>query len=110
MERLFLTFGEVDKLKQKYPGKIPIIVSRSSNAQDVPDLPRHKFLVSSSITMGQFIFFIRKQIKLPPEKALFFFVDNILPTSHILLSELYHKYKNVDGALRMTYTSENTFG
>jgi GABA(A) receptor-associated protein len=47
---------------------------------------------------------------LPPEKALFVFVNNTLPTSSTFLSELYTNHKSQDGALRMTYTSENTFG
>jgi GABA(A) receptor-associated protein len=110
MERLFLTFGEIDKLKEKYPGKIPIFVTKSSSARDIPDIPKHKFLAPNNITLGQFIWVIRKQIQLPPEKALFVFVNNTLPTTSSFLSELYSIHKSPDGALRMTYTSENTFG
>lgn len=110
MERLFLTFGEADTLKAKYPGKIPIFVTKSLNAKDVPDLPRHKFLAPSHLSLGTFICIIRKQISLPPEKALFVFINNTLPTSSTLLSELYYAHKSPDGALRITYTSENTFG
>ena len=110
MERLFLTFGEVDKLRAKFPGKIPIFVTRASNARDLPDLPKHKFLAPSHLTIGQFIYVIRRHIQLPPEKALFVFVNNTLPTSSSFLSEVYAVNKSPDGALRMTYTSENTFG
>lgn len=110
MERLFLTYGEIDKLKAKYPGKVPIFVTKAHKANDIPDLPKHKFLAPSNLSVGQFLWVIRKQIKLPPEKALFVFVDNTLPTSTTLLSELYANHKSQDGALRMTYTSENTFG
>ena len=110
MERLFLTFGEVDKLRAKFPGKIPIFVTRASNARDLPDLPKHKFLAPSHLTIGQFIYVIRRHIQLPPEKALFVFVNNTLPTSSSFLSEVYANNKSPDGALRMTYTSENTFG
>lgn len=110
MERLFLTYGEADTLKAKYPGKVPIFVTRASSARDIPDLPKHKFLAPSHLSVGQFIWVIRKQMTLPPEKALFIFIDNTLPTSSTLLSELYANHKSQDGALRMTYTSENTFG
>jgi GABA(A) receptor-associated protein len=109
-ERLFLNYGEADKLRAKYPGKIPIFVTRASSARDIPDLPKHKFLTPSHLSIGQFIWVIRKQMTLPPEKALFIFIDNTLPTSSTLLSELYANHKSQDGALRMTYTSENTFG
>ena len=110
MERLFLTFGEIDKLKEKYPGKIPIFVTKSPNARDIPDITKHRFLAPSDLRLSQFIWVIRKQIQLPPEKALFIFVNNTLPTSSSLLSELYSLHKSPDGALRMSYTSENTFG
>jgi GABA(A) receptor-associated protein len=109
-ERLFLTYGEADKLRAKYPGKIPIFVTRAHNARDIPDLVKHKFLAPSHLSVGQFIYIIRRQMSLPPEKALFVFVDNTLPTSSTFLSELYANHKSQDGALRMTYTSENTFG
>ena len=109
-ERLFLTYGEADKIRAKYPGKIPIFVTRASSARDMPDLPKHKFLAPSHLSVGQFIWVIRRQMTLPPEKALFVFVNNTLPTSSTFLSELYTNHKSQDGALRMTYTSENTFG
>ena len=110
MERLFLTFGEIDRLKEKYPGKIPIFVTKASGARDIPDIPKHRFLAPSDLSLSQFIWVIRRQITLPPEKALFIFINNTLPTSSSLLSELYSIHKCPDGALRMTYTSENTFG
>ena len=110
MERLFLTHGEIDRLKDKYPGRIPIFVTKAPNARDIPDIPKHRFLVPSNLSLSQFIWVIRKQIQLPPEKALFIFVNNTLPTSSSLMSELYSLHKSPDGALRMTYTSENTFG
>lgn len=109
-ERLALNYGEIDQLRLKYPGKIPIFVTRGASSSDIPDLPKHKFLAPSDLTVGQFIYVIRRQIKLPPEKALFVFINNTLPTSTTLLSELYATHKGSDGAMRMTYTSENTFG
>ena len=110
MEQLSLGLGEADRIKQKYPGRIPIFVTRAPSAKDIPDIPKHKFLAPANLTVGQFIFIVRRQIKLPPEKALFLFINNTLPTSSTLLSELYATYKNSDGALRMMYTSESTFG
>lgn len=109
-ERLFLTYGEADRLRAKFPGKVPIFVTKANSAKDIPDLPKHKFLAPSHLSVGQFIYVIRRHMSLPPEKALFVFVDDTLPTSSTLLSELYANHKSQDGALRMTYTSENTFG
>ena len=33
----------------------------------------------ADLTVGQFVYVIRKRIKLSPEKAIFIFVDNVLP-------------------------------
>ena len=110
MERLFLNYGEAEKIKEKYPGRIPIFVTKATRAADIPDLPKHKYLAPSNLSVGQFIFILRRQIKLPPDRAMFIFVNDTLPTSSTLLAELYANHKDQDGALRMTYTSENTFG
>lgn len=39
----------------------------------------HRYLVPSDLTVGQFVYVIRKRIKLSPEKAIFIFVKNVLP-------------------------------
>jgi GABA(A) receptor-associated protein len=38
-----------------------------------------RYLVPSDLTVGQFVYVIRKRIKLSPEKAIFIFVKNVLP-------------------------------
>jgi GABA(A) receptor-associated protein len=110
MDKLFLANGEITRIQEKYPGRIPIFVTRAPNAKDIPDLPKHKFLAPANLTVGQFVFIVRRQIKLPPERAIFLFINNTLPTSSTLLSEIYATHKHSDGALRMIYTSESTFG
>jgi GABA(A) receptor-associated protein len=46
---------------------------------DIPTIDKKKYLVPSDMTVGQFIYVIRKRIKLSPEKAIFIFVNNVLP-------------------------------
>jgi hypothetical protein len=41
--------------------------------------PRARYLVPSDLTVGQFVYVIRKRIKLSPEKAIFIFTSNVLP-------------------------------
>jgi GABA(A) receptor-associated protein len=108
---LQLKDGELDYIKQKYPDKVPVFVTKANiNDNDIPNLPKNKFLVSRSLTVGNFIYIIRRNIKLPPEKAMFLFVGNTLPTTSSTINEIYGLYKGEDGTLRMTYTSESTFG
>ncbi len=53
---------------------------------------------------------IRKRIKLSPEKAIFIFVNDMLPPTAALMSTIYEQNKDVDGFLYVIYSSENTFG
>lgn len=59
-----------------------------------------RYLVPADLTVGQFVYVVRKRIKLSPEKAIFIFVKNILPptgeiklillVSKLLIYTLYH--------------------
>ena len=46
-----------------------------------------RYLVPIDLTVGQFVYVIRKRIKLNAEKAIFIFVDNVLPPTGIDKSE-----------------------
>jgi len=47
------------------------------------------------LTVGQFVYVIRKRIKLAPEKAIFIFVDEVLPPTAALMSAIYEEHKYV---------------
>ena len=38
-----------------------------------------RYLLPADFTVGQFVYMIRKRIKLSKEKAMFIFVNNVLP-------------------------------
>lgn len=99
-----------------------------------------RYLVPSDLTVGQFVYVIRKRIQLSAEKAIFIFVDNVLPPTGLflvavhhavyfcfiqfdvlcphgvlmvagaLMSTIYDEKKDEDGFLYVTYSGENTFG
>ncbi len=103
--------GEAARLYAKFPGRIPVLVLRHRGAApDVPRLTKSKFLVPRDLSLGQFIYVVRNQMKMASEKALFIFVGDCLPLTGTLMSELYSHYKSLDGFLRVVYTSESTFG
>ena len=54
------------------------------------------------LTVGQFVYVIRKRIKLAPEKAIFIFVDEVLPPTAALMSAIYDEHKYVFSAVRST--------
>jgi GABA(A) receptor-associated protein len=101
---------EAYKIKQKYPDRVPIIVERSKHTKNVPLIDKKKFLVPNDLTIGQFIYIIRKRMNLPADMALFVFIDSILPPTASLIETIYSEYHDQDGFLYMEYTGENTFG
>ena len=65
---------ESDKIRQRYPDRIPIISEKAKGAQ-VPDIDKTKFLVPSDLTAHQFSYIIRKRLKLAKEQSLWLFVN-----------------------------------
>jgi len=100
---------ESDKIKKKYPNRIPIIVEVGDKSSDLT-LEKNKYLCPGDLTCGQFLFVIRKRTKLTAEQALFVFTNDTLPASAALMSQLYHEQKDKDGFLYMTIAKESTFG
>lgn len=103
---------ECNNIMTKYSDRIPIICEKNYNDNGLPDIDKHKYLVPSSITVGEFICVIRKRIQLQPGDSLFLFVgqfSSIIP-SNVCINSIYDQHKNMDGFLYITYSRENTFG
>jgi GABA(A) receptor-associated protein len=111
-EKSLYTKEEALRIMSKYPDRIPVIVNRAKGAgSDVPCIDKHKFLVPSDLTIGQFQYVIRKRLSLEPQKALFLFVNNSVPPTSSLMSAIYEESKHPDTMfLFVTYSMENTFG
>ena len=62
----------------------------------------HLYSWIQDLTVGQFVYVIRKRIKLAPEKAIFIFVDEVLPPTAALMSAIYDEHKCVLGVVRNT--------
>jgi GABA(A) receptor-associated protein len=103
--------AESTKIRNKYPDRIPVIVERNPNTSNIPNIDKNKFLVPGDLTVGQFLYVIRKRIKLNPEQAIFIFINGkILPSTSALMSNLYKDYKTECGYLFVNYAGESTFG
>lgn len=101
--------SESQRIRAKYPDRIPIIVSKIHNS-DINDVDKHKYLVPTDLTLGQFMFILRKRLALKPEKAIFLFINNKIITMSEILSTIYENEKDADGFLYVDYAGENTFG
>jgi len=98
------------KIRSKYPDRIPVIVEKSLRS-DAPPIDKKKFLVPQDISVGKFVYEIRKHMPaLKAEDSIFLFVNDVLPPSAALVSTIYEKHKDEDGFLYITYSGENTFG
>lgn len=100
---------ESDRIRKKFPDKIPVIVERAYGSS-VHEIDKKKYLVPIDMTMGQFIYIVRRRINLPAEQALFLFLGNSIPPTSALMGSTYETKKDADGFLYITYSGENTFG
>ena len=97
------------KITTKYSNRIPVLVEKL-NSSNIELLSKSKYLIPKNFTIGEFMYVIRTSIKLPPEKALFLFVNNHIPPTSDTIDVVYAKHKSSDGFLRILYSDENTFG
>ena len=105
---------EFDKIKKKYPDRIPVIVEKCKGTS-IPDMSRHKFLIPTDLTVGQFLFIIRKRVKLQSNQAIFLFLETkdggyIIPSSGSMMSQLYKEHVAECGFIYFIYSGESTFG
>ena len=100
----------VNELMIRHPDRVPIIVTRNKNSA-APEIDKHKYLVPMDLTVGQFLFVIRKRMLFPPSRALFLFIygDLINNSEHVGL--VYERHRSTkDRCLHVVYSCENTLG
>jgi GABA(A) receptor-associated protein len=101
--------AEAERIRVKYPDRIPVICEKTEKS-NVQDIDKKKYLVPADLTCGQFVYVIRKRLKLPAEQAIFLFVNGIIPPTAAMMKTIHETHKEVDGFLYMSYSGENTFG
>ena len=116
MSSVFKQVNPIEKRKNesitiigKYPGRVPIIVEKYKSSE-LPDIDKTKYLVPKDMSISQFMFIIRKRIKIEPSQTLFITINSILVSSGSTVGEVYEVNKDEDGFLYVIYTGENTFG
>ena len=112
--RKSVTFDE-RKLKaslilNKHPDRIPVVVECSEALQAIHPLKKNKFIVPYELTLAQFMFVIRKHMKLEPEYAIFVFINNRLHPTTSFMGVIYAQEKEEDGFMYLDVFQESTFG
>lgn len=102
---------ESQRISCKYPDRIPVVCQKSCSAKNgCPEIDKNKYLIPHDLTMAQFIYVIRKRLKLRPEVALFMFINGKIPSGTELMMTIYENEQDTDGFLYVFYSQENTFG
>lgn len=100
---------EAQRVLTKYPDRIPIICEKMKKSK-LDAITKKKYLVPWDLTIGQFVFILRRRMTLPAEKGIFLFVGNTIPPSSSTVKEIYTHYRSKDGFLYIQYSDENVFG
>ena len=101
---------ESSKIMTKYTDRIPIIVTKDPKSA-LKAMDKEKFLTPQDLTLGQFMYVIRKRINLDEGQSLFIFAkDSVMVPTASTLGSLYEEHKDEDGFLYLVYCSENVFG
>jgi GABA(A) receptor-associated protein len=102
---------ESSRIRDKYTERIPVICQKLPNAnRDCPDIDKKKYLIPLDLTIGQFIWVIRNRLKLPSEKALYIFINGVIPPIGKLMSKIDEEHRDKDGFVYFYYNLESTFG
>lgn len=101
---------ESARIRKKYPTRIPVIVEKDLREKSLPQISRKKYLVPQDLSVGEFMFVIRKRIKLAPEKSIYLFINGSLQNTSANLCQVYEEHKDKDGFLYILYYGESTFG
>ena len=99
----------MERIKEKYPDRVPIFVNKKEGST-VNDIERHKYLVPKDMTMGNFIYILKKNIKLESNQALFVFINNRMVCNTEIVGNIYEQYKSEDHFMYIIYSGESTFG
>ena len=102
--------AESTRILAKYPDRKPIICEKASNQIDLPSIDKRKYLVPNDLTIGQFLYVIRKRMRLNPNQSLCLFINYKMVSSSELMGQVYHQEKDTDGFLYIQYSKENVFG
>ena len=95
-----------ESIIKKYPKSVPIIVDCKSDI----GLDKNKYIVLKTLTIDQFMYTLRKKIKIDSSKSIFLLCNNTMISNNQMIINIYNKHHHLDGFLYIILTLENVFG
>lgn len=101
--------AEAQRVIDNYPNRIPLIVENDKSSK-LPMMAKRKYLIPDDMTVGQFMYVVRKRLNVKPETAIYMFFNQTLAPTAKKMSEVYKLYKDTDKFLYAVIATEKTFG
>lgn len=100
------------RLIEKFPGKIPIVVTLDKLFIDTNvEKKVERYTIDETNTVGVLINYIRKNMKLNPNEAIYLLTDKTSLSASLVLIQVYERHKNLkDDCLYINVVKENVFG
>jgi GABA(A) receptor-associated protein len=101
---------ESTQIINKFPDKVPVICEKDPKSK-INSILKTRYLIPKNYTVSQFSFLISKKITLTNEESFYLLANGINAISgKDTMYEIYNKFKDEDGFLYITYTSELIWG
>lgn len=100
--------AESQKISTKYKSSVPVIVEPKDRRMQKID--KTKFLVPYDLTYGQFLYIVRKRLKIDSTESIYLFCKGSLSRSTDTIQHIHQTMGDADGFLYFVYAFENTFG
>ena len=97
------------RVMTKYPDRVPIVIITSTCVK-TNNSEKIKYLVPLDLTVGQFMYTVRRHYRLNSNESLFFFINKSIFSGNTSFDKIYENNKSDDGFLYITISRENTFG
>lgn len=100
----------MEKLKERYPNKVPVIIQRDCLCRDVPELHKKRVFVSKTMLVSHLLYYVRRQLQMPAHRSIYLYVNESLPMLTQTVGMLHQEEAEDDGILYVFFATEHVFG
>ena len=96
------------QLMANYPGKCPVVLVQDHSC--AISMPNQKLLVKGTLSVFEFVRFLRNQVVIGTDDGFYIFVGELAPAQTTTIEELYMNYADEDGYLYVLYAVQEDKG